>query len=396
MLPSIYYRLQVNGLPIQDESGNFTPRTHWGANLSGKYIPLNMLTSFAVLHQARILTKRNFAQVARSSKSKVVSEERTSFKRTLLESEGLFAAGYLHKVLSTTEFSDQYEQHSKNIPQTYLRSAWLDSDLVRHHVPQALVETGLLSDPYHLTQYAYENLYETANEHGLLGGEFIEALSLFTLGLIGIFPRSRCQLCFRHAVPQEMRCRYHSQDMRLRNKSGSSPAHSKNSAAAQKARTVVDKLDDWDGYLPLELSDGRDADLCTLASCLWGPLPFLNPDLLRQIDLAISCCPRVVQTLPIDFSSLSSKDKIFALQDALDPQEYDVSFWPEKIYIAEEWLTVKEQKSPGRKKRSDINLDRVARARLLLKQGHKQKDVADQLGIDASYLSRLLRRIPEK
>jgi CRP-like cAMP-binding protein len=80
------------------------------------------------------------------------------------------------------------------------------------------------------------------------------------------------------------------------------------------------------------------------------------------------------------------------LRRVLDPHEWIVEYWPVKIRLANNWLTVADQLTPGRAGMSATNEARLRRADMLLSQDVPKKEIALDLGISPSHLSQLLKR----
>ncbi len=255
---------------------------------------------------------------------------------------------------------------------------------------------SLMRDPVGLTRVGYAMLCREWENHGQCRHQTAEALSVIGIGALGLFPRVRCAVCYRLAMPASTRCAHHSQTQAIRfNEDGS---HAQVAAESNLARRVVEKLRWSDADFVTDRGEDPYVEEKTIVGILWGrdldrwggyPVSHLK-ERLRS-----GAFPRVRALLPPNFCELDDARACASLRRRIDPNEWVPSYWFTRAAAAEAWLEAAESLSPGRTQmqRSDANQRRVAEARALIDQDVPKKQIAAQLGITASHLSHLLRRI---
>ena len=107
------------------------------------------------------------------------------------------------------------------------------------------------------------------------------------------------------------------------------------------------------------------------------------------------CFPHVRSTLPTNFCELSDARACATLRRCVDPREWVVSYWYARVAAAEAWLEAAHILPRGRTHmtHSDLNRERVAKARAWLLDGLSKKEIASRLAVSSSHLSHLLRRL---
>lgn len=285
---------------------------------------------------------------------------------------------------------------SPTLPASGTRSEWLATLpllLPLQHRPRV---DFLMRDPARLLRVGYQMLCREWAVHGQSRHQTAEALSIINLGARGLFPRVRCAVCYRLAMPATTRCARHSQTQCIRFDDGAPKVHAQISSEARLAKRVMAKL----GWARNDLLTDRGFDGFieekTVAGLLWGLRVGDGGHTLQHLrdGLGAGHFPQVRALLPSNFCELDDARACASLRRHIDPGEWVVSYWYTRVGAAEAWLKAAETLSPGREhmKPTARNLERVAKARTLLQQGMSKKNIAGQLGISQSHLSHLLRR----
>lgn len=251
----------------------------------------------------------------------------------------------------------------------------------------------LMRDPALLLRVGYQMLCREWAAHGQNRHQTAEALAIIGLGALGLFPRVRCLVCYRLAMPGTTRCALHSQTQSTR---VHPKIHAHISSESRLAKRVMAKL----GWARNDFSMGIGYDGFneekTIAGLLWGLHVGNGGYTLQQLKEGFDAgyFPRVRALLPINFCKLDEVRACAYLRKFIDPGEWVVSYWYSRIGAAEAWLNAAETLSsvPSHMKPTDQNRERVAKARAMLQQGISKMDIASQLGISQSHLSHLLSR----
>lgn len=285
---------------------------------------------------------------------------------------------------------------SPRVPKGGTRSEWLAS-LAQVLPLQYRPRLGSLTrDPARLLRAGYQILCREWAAHGQGRQQTGEALSIIGLGALGLFPRVRCVVCYRLAMPATNRCAQHSQTKSVRFDASGPNLHSQISSDARLAKCAMEHLG-WapNDYLTDRGYDGL-AEEKTIVGLLWGLHTGDGGYDLRHLRDGLNSghFPRVRALLPNNFCELNDARVCASLRQHIDPAEWVVPYWYTRVCAAEAWLKAAEALSPGRRhmKVADHNRQRVANANALLMQGMSKKDISVQLGISQSHLSHLLRR----
>ncbi|MBU0589213.1 MAG: helix-turn-helix domain-containing protein [Gammaproteobacteria bacterium] len=283
---------------------------------------------------------------------------------------------------------------SPRVPEPFFRRSWLAALPTLLPYPYRFRLGRLLRDPALLIRVGYQMLVTEWSAHGPSRPETAEALAIFGLGALGLFPRWRCANCFRISMPGTTRCWLHRQVGFIREVD--KKLHSRQSATARLGRRVMKELQ-WskDDFLNLHHTDSQIEEK-SIASILWGLHASSEKSLFDELRIAFTNgqYPQVQALLPSNFNRLSNARALARLHRHIDTNEWCISCWYNRVYAAEEWINMASRLSPGRQhmKVTRRTHELVSEARELINQGLSQKEAAARLKITPPYISRLLKR----
>lgn len=378
----VYRRLRKAGRAMVDEWGYLTPDLYWRHGRGQGEQALECYYVLSLIQASAVLASRDTSHLA--------TERSPEFFTRLVPDMQAVADAWTRRSVSVIALS------SPTLQATRTRGDWLT--VLPSLLPVQLLPRldSLMRDPVGLTRVGYAMLCREWENHGQCRHQTAEALSVVGLGALGLFPRVRCAVCYRLAMPASTRCAHHSQTQAIRfNENGS---HAQVAAESNLAKRVVEKLRWSDADFVTDRGEDPYVEEKTIVGILWGrdldrwggyPVSHLK-ERLRS-----GAFPRVRSLLPPNFCELDDARACASLRRKLDPNEWVPSYWFTRAAAAEAWLEAAESLSPGRTQMrpSDTNQRRVAKARALIDQDVPQKQIAAQLGITASHLSHLLRRI---
>jgi hypothetical protein len=181
-----------------------------------------------------------------------------------------------------------------------------------------------------------------------------------------------CQLCFRHALHGHQYCFMHSQAIEF------------DGTKAQKARRhYLGKMTahelNWNRRKPV-IRAHREIDTPILiARHLWGSSPHRERSLFNRIRRGLAGSPNVQQLLgkqiPQENGALDA-----LLRDKLDPLELLPEAWPEKIALAERWLSCEQRQTPSVRGKSQALDAKIKRAERFASKGMSLEQIAKALG----------------
>ncbi len=382
----VHRRLEHDGYEIIDEYGFLCPELHWRQGRGRGEATLE--GAFAL---ELIRTSAEAAALVNHSPRR--------------DSSGWSPQSFVRQVPSFEEVGESWVRRdpaaitltSPMLPRSGTRGEWLATLPQLLPLPLQPRLTILMRNPALLLRAGYQMLCQEWTVHGQGRPQTGEALAVVGLGALGLFPRVRCVVCYRLAMPASTRCARHSQTQSIRVDEDGPRVHAQISSEARLAKRVIAKL----GWSPTELvtACGQDGHVeeKTIAGLLWGLHVGEGGHTLQHLRDGLSAghFPRVQALLPSNFFGLDDARASAALRGHVDPGEWVPSYWYTRVGAAEAWLEAAEAESPGRAhmKPSDQNLERVTNARALLQKGLSKKDIATQLGISQSHLSHLLRRL---
>lgn len=276
------------------------------------------------------------------------------------------------------------------IPVSWRHAEWLAAARKILSVPQPR-QAALMCDPARLFRAGYKMLSAEWDNHGPGRPQTAHALAILSLGALGLFPRLRCVVCYRLAMPGSNRCVGHSQTKVARVEG----AHARTASDSRLAGNVMKELR-WN---PTDFVTDRGEDPHveekTICDLLWGCGD--GGVTLENLRAAFrkGCFPHVRSTLPTNFCELSDARACATLRRCVDPREWVVSYWYARVAATEAWLEAAHILPRGRTHmtHSDLNRERVAKARAWLLDGLSKKEIASRLAVSSSHLSHLLRRL---
>lgn len=388
----VYRRLEKDGHPIFDEWGYLDPALNWrhGRGMGD--------TALESIYTLQLLSRSAQAVAGRQHDSQKTFERRQ--RNTYQWSPEYLSQQIPHtREVARAWFSNEttrIQLTSSIIPKDKIRTEWLKA------LPKILPEPYrtrmniLARDPARLFRVGFQMLCREWDTHGQSRSQTAEALAIINLGALGLFPRVRCQVCYRLALPSSTRCAMHSQTnvIRLHEKGGALQAQI--SSESRLAKEVMSKL----GWSRSDFSINRFHLDCieenVVGGILWG-LYFSYIDALQLVrDLLLAGqFPHVASKLPKHFFNLNDERACACLRARFDPGEWDIGNWANRLMAAELWLAAAEQLTPGRlhMQVSDLNQMRSAQIEIMLRQGLTKKAIAEKLSISQSHLSHLLKRL---
>lgn len=379
----IYRRLEQSGRATIDEWESLTPALFWRHGFGKGDQKLESFFALELIQSGAQVSK-----VSPPLQEKYYDVDVWSPERLEAEIPDLWSSAQDLNIALT----------SPKLPALRTRSAWLDALPQLLPLPAEHSLSKLMSDPALLLRSGYQMLCAEWANHGQSRRQTGEALAVINVAALGLFPRTRCAVCFRLAMPATTRCGYHSQTKNVRFSADNPKLHASVSAQARLAKRVMKMLRWSHEDHVTDLGQDEFSEQKTIAGVLWGretKYCVRNLQHLRA-GLAAGHFPLVRAILPSNFCELDNALACASLRCTIDPSEWVVSYWYARVAAAEAWLKVAENLSPGRThmEPTEKNRQRVASARALLEQGLSKTDTAVELGISTSHLSHLLRRFP--
>lgn len=383
----VHRRLERDGQKIIDKWGYLTPDIHWRQGRGKAELTLESAYTLELLRSS---AETAMCHTSHQDKSRHACEWSPERIARQIPDFGTVAQAWISRAPSAINLS------SPTLPTSGTRSEWLATLpllLPSQYRPRLDL---LMRDPARLLRVGYQMLCREWAVHGQSRHQTAEALAIIGLGAVGLFPRVRCAVCYRMAMPAITRCSRHSQTQSIRFDDDEPKVHAQISSEARLAKRVMAKL----GWAPNDfLTDfGYDGfvEEKTIGGLLWGLHVGDGGYTLQRLRDGLSAghFPLVRALLPSNFCELDDARACASLRRRIDPGEWVVSYWFTRVGAAEAWLEAAEALPHGRAhmKPTDQNRERVAKARALLQQGMSKKNIASQLGISQSHLSHLLRR----
>lgn len=390
----IYRRLERDGFPIFDACGYLDPDLNWR---HGRGVGDTELESDLTL---RLL----------KSSAETVSGLQDIDSDTLERRQGStyqWPPEYLsqripdaHEIAHAWFANDatRIQLTSPTIPKHKTRTEWLKALPEILPVRYQMRLNFLARNPAHLVRVGVQMLCMEWDTHGQSRHQTAEALAIINLGALGLFPRVRCAVCFRLALPASTRCAMHSQTQAIRCNEIGRALHTQISSDTRKAREVMAKLGWRRNEFAINLLSSGYAEENVMGGILWGLYSGVDDSLQQVRDFLLSGqFPHVAKILPKDFTKLNNARACACLRQHIDPCEWDVGNWFYRLLAAEEWLAAAAKLTPGRAHMqvSDLNQNRYVQATDMLRQGLNKKSIAGKLGISQSHLSHLLKRLAQ-
>lgn len=244
--------------------------------------------------------------------------------------------------------------------------------------------------PVLAARHGYRLLWQTEHDHLNPVSRLIWGLALIGWSARHWHEVAICELCFRFTYPGTRFCDEHTQrgqtgverSLAYRRYRLGKKAHAlaeqrgqldflRGNAIVRDARrrlALSDVIFEWD-YEP----DAIDDEMAFLQASL-----ATSPRILKKIGTA---------ALDADFETLTE-----ILREQLDPYRRDPMLWGWAVLQAEMWLALEEELSPGKRGYGLATQERIARAEALAKGGLNSRQVAREMGISPSTISKWIAR----
>ncbi|WP_459720250.1 helix-turn-helix domain-containing protein [Paraburkholderia sp. 2C] len=186
-----------------------------------------------------------------------------------------------------------------------------------------------------------------------------------------------CYFCFRHARHGHRYCFAHSQSIEFEG------------TRAQKARRYYLGKETavtlgWDRRKPaIEVHDEVETMPSLIARHLWGTSTRGDGRIFKHIRKRLSDSPSVRRMLG-DRIPRANATLEALLRDKLDPLELLPQAWPEKIALAERWLSSESYQTPGTRPESRALTEKIKRAECLASKGMSLAQIARALGCSSA------------
>lgn len=244
--------------------------------------------------------------------------------------------------------------------------------------------------PVLAARHGYRLLWQ--NKHGHL--DPVSRL-IWGLALIGWSARhwhevAICDLCFRFTYPGVSFCDEHTQ--RARTGTERSLAYQRY-RLGKKAHTLAaqrGQLDFLRGNAIVR--DARRRLALSDVIFEWDYEPDAIDDEMEFLQASLATSPRVLKkigtaALDADFETLTE-----ILREQLDPYRWDPMLWGWAVLQAEMWFALEEELSPGKRGYGQVTQARIARAEALAKSGLNSRQIAQELSISPSTISKWIAR----
>ena len=249
---------------------------------------------------------------------------------------------------------------------------------------------AVMHDPARTARLGYLCCLRASRQEGLQSEDFSRGLALVALGSVGMQLQQKCEMCFRWALPGQMRCDFDSRSAKALREDG--PSDHKRRAHVRAASKVMRALGD-SGPLR-DLDSAKRLRARQLHGALLGRPQGSEDEWRARVAAALESAPTVQSRLPSDFDLGRLDVALRGLRRCLDPLEHDPWAWPEKITKADAWLVKYKAIAPGRppKGPQPRTEERLARYRALEREGLTKKQIARALGMTMRAMEAMLRR----
>lgn len=244
--------------------------------------------------------------------------------------------------------------------------------------------------PVLAARHGYRLLWQKENTH-------FDPISqlLWGLALIGWSSRhwhevAICELCFRFTYPGARFCDEHTQ--RARSGTARSLAY-RHYRLGKKAHALAEhrgQLDFLRGNAIVR--DTRRRLALSDVIFEWDYESDAINDEMEFLQKSLTASPRVMKkigpaVLDSDFETLTE-----ILREQLDPYRWDPMLWGWAVLQAEMWFALEEELSTGKRGYGLAAQGRIVRAEVLAKNGLNGRQIAHQLGISPSTISKWIAR----
>lgn len=252
-----------------------------------------------------------------------------------------------------------------------------------HELPSEIVESAL-RHPASTLRLSYRLARLSAARLGMKSPEFGLALAVFRSAATPLISRRQCQVCFRVAFPGTVRCRVHS-----RSKLVALPDANQSSRAARMA------LEQLPGFIKRSKLAFRAVHRPALLAGVLFPKTIRDSgDWRDNVVDALAEAPHVVKLLGQSHLSWSPARLLAGLRGAIDPDEWRVDCWLEKIGLAEEWLGAVSRIAPGGPPKGprSSTLELLMQIEDLLVNESSVKTIALTVGVSTANVYQMLHR----
>lgn len=229
------------------------------------------------------------------------------------------------------------------------------------------------------------------------GHSYLDPVShlLWGLALIGWSARhwheiAICELCFRFTYPGARFCDEHSQHGR--NGVARSQAYQRYRLGKKAYALAAQRgqLDFLRGHAFVR--DARRRLALSDVIFEWNYESDAIDDEMELLQASLAASPRVMEK--IGFAALDSDFETLTeiLREQLDPYRWDSMLWGWAVLQAEIWFSLEEELSPGKRGYGQATQERIARAEGLAQSGLNSRQIALELGISPSTISKWVAR----
>lgn len=244
--------------------------------------------------------------------------------------------------------------------------------------------------PVLAARHGYRLLWQTEHDH-------LDPVSrlIWGLALIGWSARhwhevAICELCFRFTYPGTRFCDEHTQ----RDQTGVERSLAyRRYRLGKKAHALAEQRGQLDFLRGNAIvRDARRRLALSDVIFEWDYEPDAIDDEMAFLQASLATSPRVLKKIGIaaldaDFETLTE-----ILREQLDPYRWDPMLWGWAVLQAEMWFALEEELSPGKRGYGLATQERIARAEALAKSGLNHRQIAHELGISPSTISRWIAR----
>lgn len=244
--------------------------------------------------------------------------------------------------------------------------------------------------PVLAARHGYRLLWQIKNGH-------LDPVSrlIWGLALIGWSARhwhevAICDLCFRFTYPGASFCEEHTQRARTGTERSLAYQRYRLGKKAHALAAQRGQLDFLRGNAIVR--DARRRLALSDVIFEWDYGADAIDDEMEFLQASLATSPRVLKKIGIaaldaDFETLTE-----ILREQLDLYRWDPMLWGWAVLQAEMWFALEEELSPGKRGYGLATQERIARAEALAKSGLNHRQIAHELGISPSTISKWIAR----
>lgn len=244
--------------------------------------------------------------------------------------------------------------------------------------------------PVLAARHGYRLLWQDKHDH-------LDLLSrlIWGLALIGWSARhwneiAICELCFRFTYPGARFCDEHTQRGRTGNERSQAYQRYRLGKKVFALAKQRGKLDFLRGNTIARSIRRRLALSDVIFE--WDYEPDAINNEMEFLHAFLAASPRIMKkigsaALDADFETLTE-----ILREQLDFYRWDPMLWGLAVLQAEMWLALEDELSPGKRGHGLAAQERITRAEALTKNGFNNRQIADELGMSPSTISKWVAR----